>query len=118
MEVEEFDEVAAIAFRFWDLMINKNPDIINLHEVEYYDSHNMIVYLMNDIDLMASTKINKEELPHLRKAFWHAQQMARVGNWLSTWKREIKEKDFSSGVFAYIFSNNIVKYKDQIFFNW
>jgi hypothetical protein len=34
--------------------------------------------------------------------------MARIGNWLSTWKREVKEKDYSSGVFAYVFSNKII----------
>jgi hypothetical protein len=29
MPAEEFDEVAALAFRFWDLMTNRNPEIRN-----------------------------------------------------------------------------------------
>ena len=68
----------------------------------------MIVFLLNGIDLMASPGFNKKDLPHIRKAFWHAQQMARIGNWLSTWKREVGEQDFCSGVFAYAFEKQII----------
>ena len=109
IDIFMFDLKQTINALDYSYLINKNPEIINLSEVKNYDSHNMIVFLMNGIDLMASTSIDKRDLPPLRKAFWHAQQMARVGNWLSTWRREVKEKDFSSGVFAYIFSNNIIK---------
>ncbi len=34
--------------------------------------------------------------------------MARIGNWITTWKRELKEGDLSSGVFAYAVSKNVV----------
>ena len=61
---------------------------------------------------MVSPDFDDNELPYLRNAFWYAQQMARIGNWLSTWKREAKEKDISSGVFAYVFSNKIIEYND------
>jgi hypothetical protein len=81
---------------------------MNLQEMEFYGSFNMIVYVLNGIDLMASPNFDKKDLPHLRTVFWNAQQMARIGNWLSTWKREIKEEDVSSGVFAYALSNNIL----------
>jgi len=77
-----------------------------------YDCHNMIVYLLNGIDIMASSSLDNRDLSHVRTAFWHAQQMARIGNWLSTWKREVKEKDISSGVFAYVFENNIIDSSD------
>ena len=96
----------------YSYLVNKNPLMINIHEMENYDSHNMIVFLYNGIDLMASTKLDTEELPYLRSAFWHAQKMARIGNWLSTWKREIKENDISSGVFAYAISSKILTIQD------
>ena len=31
---------------------------------------------------------------------WHAQSMGRIGNLLSTWQREVRTRDFTSGVFA------------------
>lgn len=93
-------------------LMNKNPAYINLQEMEIYGSFNMIVFILNGIDLLASPRFDIKDLPHLRTVFWNAQQMARIGNWLSTWKREIKEEDISSGVFAYAFSNNIIQPDD------
>jgi len=72
----------------------------------------MIVFLLNGIDLMASPQFDKNELSNLRTIFWSAQQMARIGNWLSTWKRELKEKDICSGVLAYAISSKILNIDD------
>ena len=36
----------------------------------------------------------------MREVIWHAQCMGRIGNLLGTWRREIAEHDFNSGVFA------------------
>jgi len=96
----------------YSCLTNENPHIVNLLEMQNYDCHNMVVFLYNGLDIMASPELDKNELPHLRTAFWYAQQMARIGNWLSTWKREIKEGDISSGVFGYLFSNNIISMDD------
>jgi len=96
----------------YNVLINKNPEMINLQDMHNYDCHNMIIYLLNGIDLMVSPDFDKKDLPYIRNAFWHAQQMARIGNWLSTWKRELKERDFCSGVFAYAFEKDIIKIDD------
>lgn len=93
-------------------LMNKKPEYINLQEMEIFSSYNMIVFILNGIDLLASPEFDKKDLPYLRTIFYNAQQMARIGNWLSTWKREIKEEDISSGVFAYAFSNNIIRPDD------
>jgi len=92
----------------YSCLVNNELNMLNTAEVGNYDSHNMIVFLLNGIDLMASPSFDTRDLPHMRKAFWHAQQMARIGNWLSTWKREVKEKDFCSGVFAYAFEKKVI----------
>jgi len=96
----------------YSCLVNENPGILNLQERENYDCHNMMVFLFNGIDLMASPEFNKEDLPHLRTAFWHAQKMARIGNWLSTWKRELKQNDIGSGVFTYAISKKILDIAD------
>jgi len=96
----------------YSCLINKNPDMICLRESENYDAHNMMVFIFNGIDLMASPTFSKDDLPHLRTAFWHAQRMARIGNWVSTWKRELKQNDLSSGVFSYAISKKILDKND------
>lgn len=93
----------------YSCLVKEHPFLSNMTETENYDCHNMMVFIFNGVDLMASPKFKKEDLPHMRTAFWHAQKMARIGNWLSTWKREIDEKDFGSGVFSYAFSKKIIE---------
>lgn len=115
---EEFDDIFWYDFQQmlnslrYNMLINKNLNMINLQEMNNYNCHNMIVFLLNNIDIMASPTFDSEDLSLVRKVFWHAQQMARIGNWLSTWKRELKEKDFSSGVFAYAFEHKIITIKE------
>jgi len=96
----------------YSCLVNNNPSIINIHEMEDYDSHNMLVFLYNGMDLMASPEIDKSDLSFLRVAFTYAQKMARIGNWLSTWKRELHEGDISSGVFAYAISKKIINFDE------
>jgi hypothetical protein len=111
---EEFKDVFMYDFKQvlnsaeYSILINKNPELINSTEIDIYDSHGMVVFLINGIDLMVSPDFDKSELAKLRSIFWHSQQMARIGNSLGTWKREIKEKDSSSGVMSYALTKNIV----------
>jgi len=116
---EEFKDIFMFDFKQflnnfeYSYLVNNHPMYINLNDMDNYSCHNMMVYLYNGIDLFASTEdLKNEDLPHLRTAFWHAQQMARIGNWLTTWKRELKERDISSGVFSYSFSNKIIDIDD------
>ncbi len=87
---------------------NKNVKMLNYLETKIYGAHNMMFYLFADIDLMFSPEFDMSDLPLLREAVWKGQQMARIGNWLSTWEREMKETDFSSGVFGYAISEGII----------
>jgi len=115
---EEFKDIFMYDFKQfmnafeYSCLINKNPKMICLQESENYDAHNMMVFIFNGIDLMASPKFNEDELPHIRTVFWHAQKMARIGNWLSTWKRELKQNDLGSGVFTYAISKKILDEND------
>lgn len=74
--------------------------------------HNMHIILAMLIDLMSLKKINKKEITMSIKAAKEAQAMGRIGNWVSTWKREMVEKDFSSGIIIYCINEKKINIKD------
>ncbi len=93
-------------------LVNTEPLYNNLKDVYTYCPHNMAFFLYHDIDLMASTEFDLKELPLVREVIRKSQLMARIGNWLSTSKRELHENDFSSALFAYALSVNIIDLAD------
>lgn len=99
------------AIEYTDLIM-RNPEIMTMGGLRQYESHNMGMYAYADIDLMHTELDLRENLPALRDAIWHAQQMARIGNWISTWERELKEGDITSGVVAYALDQGILEYAD------
>jgi DNA-binding response OmpR family regulator len=76
----------------------RRPDLTTMSDLERYESHNMAMFAYADIDLMHSSTDLRDDLPTLREMIWTAQLMARIGNWVSTWEREFREGDYSSGV--------------------
>ena len=95
------------SFSYSDLL-NRYPEVINHTENAVYSAHNMMFYIFGGIDLIFSTTVDRNtEYSRLREIFWHAQYMARIGNWTSTWKRELNEGDFSSGLISWGISNHI-----------
>ena len=84
------------------------PELTTLADLMRYESHNMAMYVYADIDLMHADAAPEVDLPTLREAIWSAQQMARIGNWVSTWERELAEGDYSSGVVAYALQEGVV----------
>lgn len=92
--------------------IMRNPQLVGLEELTRKTSHNMMMYAYADIDLMYASAPLEDELPLLREAVWHAQFMARVGNWLSTWERELEEHDYSSGVIVHALEEGIISATD------
>ena len=75
------------------------PELVNQIEHDLYSSHGMMVTVAATVDLMASPGFDRRDLSGLRSVLWHAESMARIGNMVSTWEREIDDGDFSSGVF-------------------
>ncbi len=84
----------------YSLLIHQNRALINPVEHDLYSSHGMTVACASTLDLMCSPAFRVEELGLLREAVWHGGCMARIGNLVTTWEREIADNDFSSGVFA------------------
>jgi hypothetical protein len=81
-------------------LLNGDLALLNLVEHDLYSPHNMHMMVSATMDLMCSPQFDRMELGLLREAVWHSQYMGRIGNLVTTWQREIGERDFSSGVFA------------------
>jgi hypothetical protein len=81
-------------------LVNGRPYLLNMVEHDLYTSHNMMMVSFSTLDLMCGPGFPQTEVGTLREAIWHAQCMGRIGNLLSTWRRELANRDFTSGVFA------------------
>lgn len=85
----------------YDYFVNENHFLINKEEFWLYSPHTMQIVAASMLDLMCIPRFNVEELGIVRKTAVKAQKMARIANWISTWRRELNSNDFTSGVFAY-----------------
>ena len=92
----------------YSLVTNEYLDASTLGGCEQYDAHNMVVFAYTGVDLMYSPSFDRHDLGELREVVWDAQMMGRIGNWVTTWERELREGDFSSGVIVYALQRDIV----------
>jgi hypothetical protein len=86
-------------------LVNSNPYILNVVEHDDYSPQGMGLLSFAMVDLMCSPDFSVTDLGRLREAMWHAQWMARIGNLITTWQREVLDRDYTSGVFAHAVSN-------------
>lgn len=107
VELFRFDLAQAIgAIRYSDITI-RNPALATMADLERIESHNMVMFAYADIDLMYASEEADEHLADIRHVVWIAQQMARIGNWVSTWERELREGDWSSGPIVYALEEGV-----------
>lgn len=107
-----FDTKQAINAIEYSYLLGQYPEIANDQELMNYESHNVMMFSYADVDLMYATDVPKRELPQLRRLVWEAQKMARIGNWIATWERELGENDLSSGPAVYALEQGIIGYDD------
>jgi len=108
VDLLEFDYLQLMNAMRYSRMINENHQLMNLAEHDIYLPHNMHMMASGTIDLMCSPDLDAAEVGAVREVLWHAQCMGRIGNLLTTWRREINEGDFTSGVFAWALSERLV----------
>ncbi|WP_246391654.1 hypothetical protein [Halosimplex pelagicum] len=82
----------------YSALVSDTPHMANLAGTTRYGAHNMVMFPYADVDLMFSPAFDRRDLGALRDTLWDLQEMARIGNWLTTWEREVLEDDFSAGV--------------------
>lgn len=96
----------------YSVLVNERPEMANMAEAQAIGAHNMMMLTYADIDLAYSPDFHLSELGKLRSLLLDLQKMARIGNWITTWERELQEGDFSAGVFISAVENGIVSVED------
>jgi hypothetical protein len=96
-----FDYDGVIRCLWHSLRVNLSPARINVAEHDIHQPANMAMVYMAMLDLTCSPEFDVAELGIAREIFLHGQMMGRVGNTIATWERELRVRDFSSGMFAY-----------------
>src|SRR5256885_6912463 len=107
-----FDNQQSLNAMRYALMVNQSPSVLNNIEHDLYQPHNMQIMFMASVDLCGSVNFDTNELGIAREIFWHAQRMGRIGNMLTTWEREVLDRDFTSGVFAHSLARGILAPSD------
>jgi len=92
----------------YSAVVNENPRIANLGGAKHYDAHNMVMFPYADVDLMYSPGFGIDDFGTVRDLLWDLQEMARIGNWLTTWEREVTEGDYSAGIVVLALQEGIV----------
>jgi hypothetical protein len=104
----EYDVRQTINAMDYSRVLNDNPRGANRAEAERFDAYNMAMFPYACIDLMHSPSFEGGELGALRSLLCELQQMARIGNWLTTWERELVEGDVSSGILVCALRRNVI----------
>ncbi|HTG44048.1 MAG TPA: hypothetical protein VK633_05900 [Verrucomicrobiae bacterium] len=105
------NEQVMVAMRY-ALLSNQCPGLLNVVEHDLYQPNNMQMIFMATVDLCASPDFDTDELGVVREVFWHAQRMGRIGNMITTWEREVLDRDFTSGIFAYAVHRGVISASD------
>jgi hypothetical protein len=107
-DVVNFDLKQVVNAMDYSYLANQNLDAVTESEVQTYDSHNMMLFGFADVDLGRSPTFDRSELSTLRRVVERAQRMVRIGNWVTTWEREVAEGDFTSGIVAHALEQGFV----------
>jgi hypothetical protein len=97
-ELFEFDLRQSLNTMDYNRLVNDGPQLASPRGAELYDTHNMLLYVYVDVDLAFSPGFDRADLATLRDVTWDAQRLARIGNWVTTWERELDECDYTSRV--------------------
>lgn len=112
LEPLRFDIRRTLAAMDYSRLLAEQPAVGNIEEAYECTGHNMVMFPYADVDLMHSPRFERDELGSLRSTVMELQQLARIGNWITTWEREITDGDYSSGVVIEAFTTGVVDCKE------
>ncbi|WP_339103135.1 hypothetical protein [Haloterrigena salinisoli] len=103
-----FDVRQALQSVDYSALLGRYPGLTGERELWTYDVYNMMLFPFADIDLANASAFETSELAAVRDLVACGQRMARIGNWIATWQRELAEGDYSAGVVARALESGVV----------
>ena len=107
-DVFDYDMRQTTNAMHYSAVVNRHPRIANLSGARRYDAHNMVMFPYADVDLMYSPSFSLADFGALRALLWDLQELARIGNWLTTWEREVREGDYTAGIVVLALEEGVV----------
>lgn len=104
----EYDNKQFVNAVEYSNLVIKFPTLVNYKEHWLYIPHSMQILIDFDLDMMCAEEPSDNDLGKSRHAALLIQELGRIGNWVSTWKREALENDYTSAVAAYAIDNGYV----------
>lgn len=104
----EYDiEGALRAIKYGDL-VTERPERGSYRMSIDRESPIMLLQATSEIDLMFSPEFDSDEISDVRDATMRSQKISRIGNWVTTWERELEEGDYTSGIFTKAMDDGVV----------
>ncbi len=89
-------------------LLGRTPEMANKEEYWLYSSYSEEAMISFMLDLIYSRNFDVQKLGVLRSLGWQAQKLTRIGDCVSTWRREIASGDITSGVIVYALDQGVV----------
>lgn len=98
VEILAFDIQHVFLANRYSELITANPSIRNMTESKILGPYNMGMVAAGMIDLMNSPFFDESEMGQIRECLIRGQRLGRIGNLVSTYRREIKEGDITNEI--------------------
>lgn len=94
------------------LLLGEHRNLANVAEHGLYPPHNMNMMVFSTMDLMCSPGFDTEELGWLREVVWSAQSMGQISNMTATWRRELRDRDYTSRVYVRAVDQGLLTHRE------
>lgn len=95
-------------------LLHRYPHFNNPYEAQMWLPHTTHILLNTTLDLMFTPNFNNQDLGSLRHFAQIAQYISHIANWISSWKKEFLNGDFTSGIFAYLLQEKLISTEELL----
>lgn len=110
----EYDYLQIINCLKYTSLLHRLPQANNSLAAKTVLPHSTHILINTTVDAMFSPGFEMNALGSIRQLAQIVQHMSHVINWVSSWKRELGNEDFTSGVFAYLLDQRITTVEELL----